>query len=160
MAKRETHEIVRTNLERIRRSRGWTLQTLSDRMTGEVQLSVSGLSKIETGARGVDVDDLVAIAAALDVSPLALLLPSQVSPFELVHVGGTALEARVLWEWAIGQSPITDLDSRGFQARSLPWWFRVASDVPMGDLADSTRARLSEEGLRVYLIDPEEPDDG
>jgi hypothetical protein len=36
----------------------------------------SGLSKIEQGQRAVDVDDLVALAIALQVNPNALLLPA------------------------------------------------------------------------------------
>ena len=36
----------------------------------------SGITKIEQGARRVDVDDLVALADALDASPLGLLLPN------------------------------------------------------------------------------------
>ena len=160
MAKGEVHDVVRANIERIRRSRGWTLQNLSDRMTGAVQLDAPALSRVETGARRVDTDDLLAIAAALDVSPLALLLPSQVSPYELVNVGGTALESRLLWEWGIGQHPITDLDTRGFQARSLPWWFRVDSSVPVDALPDSARSKVIDEKLLVYGSDPEEPADG
>ena len=160
MAKSETHEVVRRNLERIRRTRGWTLQALSDRMTGEVQLSVSGLSKIETGARRVDTDDLLAIAAALDVSPLALLLPSQVHPDEIVQVGGTSLEAHALWTWAIGQHPLSDLDSRGFQARSLPWWFRVDASVPTETLPESARTRWIEQLHAENTRPPEEPADG
>lgn len=38
-----------------------------------------GLRRIETGERRVDVDDLVALALALDLSPLALLLPTDTS---------------------------------------------------------------------------------
>lgn len=36
----------------------------------------SGITKIEQGSRRVDVDDLVALAQALEVSPMRLLLPA------------------------------------------------------------------------------------
>lgn len=160
MAKGEVHDLVRRNVERIRKSRGWTLAALADRMIGDVQLDASALSRIETGARRVDTDDLLAIAAALDVSPLALLLPSQVHPDEVVHVGGTSLEAHTLWKWAIGQHPITDLDSRGFQARSLPWWFRVDSEVPTDGLPEPARTRWVDEQHAEATRPPPEPTDG
>jgi transcriptional regulator with XRE-family HTH domain len=38
-------------------------------------LGITGLSKIENGKRGVDLDELVAMAKALGVPPLALLFP-------------------------------------------------------------------------------------
>ena len=38
-----------------------------------------GLRRIETGERRVDADDLVALAFVFDVSPLALLLPTEAS---------------------------------------------------------------------------------
>lgn len=52
------------------------LSELSDRM-GELgqPLGITGLSKIENGKRGVDLDELVGLARALDVPPLLLIFP-------------------------------------------------------------------------------------
>ena len=47
-----------------------------------------GLRRIESGDRRVDVDDLVAIAIALDVSPTDLLMPTVTDPVEPVTVTG------------------------------------------------------------------------
>ena len=64
--------------ERVRQvrndARRWTLNQLSERtgLAGR-RLSVSALSLIETGKRRVDVDDLVALADALEVSAAYLL---------------------------------------------------------------------------------------
>ena len=144
-------ENARRNVTRLRTRAGYSLAELSNRMTGERQLSLSGLSKLETGGRKIDVDDLVAIAAALDVSPLAILFGESRLPEDLTQVGGTSLEARSMWRWAIGETPITDNDQRGFQARSLPWWLRVDSgEVGEGAHPDSRAAIYAE---RVAEVD-------
>ncbi|MEU9888663.1 helix-turn-helix transcriptional regulator [Sphaerisporangium sp. NPDC051011] len=60
---------------RLRGERGWDQRELAERVTRAGRpVSASVLSKIESGARRIDVDDLVAIAAALEVSPALLLL--------------------------------------------------------------------------------------
>lgn len=72
-----TAETVARNVKRFRTSlRGWTLGELSERMT-DVGRPMTGntLSAIETQARRIDVDDLIALSAALEVSPAALLMP-------------------------------------------------------------------------------------
>ena len=116
-------------------------------MTGERQLSISSLSKIETGGRRIDVDDLVAIAAALDVSPLALLFGNEQNPDQLVQVGGTSLEARTLWLWALGGDPLLDHDKRGFQARSLPWWLSSDPHIGVDGARPAARAQIIGEHL-------------
>lgn len=63
-----------------------------------------GLRRIESGDRKVDVDDLVAIAVALNMSPLALLLPTVAGP---VVPQGTSYEAENVWNWARGGFPLT-----------------------------------------------------
>ncbi|MFF2331815.1 MULTISPECIES: helix-turn-helix domain-containing protein [unclassified Streptomyces] len=58
-----------------RQARGWDQRHLAERVTATGRpMSLSVLGKVEAGARRVDIDDLVAIAAAFDVPP-ALLLP-------------------------------------------------------------------------------------
>jgi transcriptional regulator with XRE-family HTH domain len=118
-------ESARRNVTRLRKAAGLSLADVSDRMTGDRRLSVSGLSKVETGGRKIDVDDLVAIAAAIDVSPLAILFGQAPEHDALVEAGGTGTQASALWAWAVGSQPMRDNDTRGFQARSLPWWLHV-----------------------------------
>ena len=129
-------EAARRNIMRLRTTAGLSLAELSARMTGDRQISLSGLSKIENGGRKLDVDDLVAIAAALDVTPLAILFGTSPDPDEHVQAGGTAMEASSLWSWAVGDLPLLDNDRRGFQARSLPWWLNVRA-VSQADVIDS-----------------------
>jgi 8-oxo-dGTP pyrophosphatase MutT (NUDIX family)/transcriptional regulator with XRE-family HTH domain len=66
-----------------------------------------GLSRIEKGKRRVDVDDLVAIAAALGVNPSALLLPRRGDADQLAELTPTRrYKLRALWGWADGAVPL------------------------------------------------------
>lgn len=81
-----------------------------------------GLRRIESGERRVDVDDLVALAFVFDVSPLALLLPTEAS--SLTSQGGEYTPEHI-WSWARGLHPLpreaapTDRDFRIRHARFL-----------------------------------------
>jgi transcriptional regulator with XRE-family HTH domain len=64
------------NLRRMRQHRGFSYAELARRLAGLGHpILDTGLLKIEKGDRRVDVDDLVALAAALEVSPADLLGP-------------------------------------------------------------------------------------
>jgi transcriptional regulator with XRE-family HTH domain len=64
------------NLRQLRDERGVKLAELSDRMGQLGQpLGITGLSKVENGKRGVDLDELAALARALNVPPLLLIFP-------------------------------------------------------------------------------------
>jgi transcriptional regulator with XRE-family HTH domain len=67
---------VAKNVRLIRQARGLHLADVAERMTQYGQpLSLSGVSKVEQGRRGVNLDELAALARALDVTPLLLVLP-------------------------------------------------------------------------------------
>lgn len=83
-----------------------------------------GLRRIEAGERRVDVDDLVALAFVLGVSPLALMLP-QGEQTDTSHVGGREVRNDALWQWSVGHVPLDGSNTRQFQANSLPPWLRV-----------------------------------
>lgn len=66
----------------------------------------SGLSKIETGERRVDVDDLVALALALQVTPSRLLLGPEADE-ELIQLTDNptlTYSRRQAWAWACGDA--------------------------------------------------------
>lgn len=76
-----TNEHVAANLRRARQSVGVDLRELSARITqAGRKISPSALSKIETGDRRVDVDDLAALAYALETTPAGLLAPPEDGP--------------------------------------------------------------------------------
>ena len=102
-----------------------------------------GLRRIEAGERRVDVDDLVALALVLGVSPLALLLP-QGEQTDTSDVGGREVRNDALWQWSIGHVPLDGSNPRQFQANSLPPWLRVQTmtetvgrdPIPAGEFND------------------------
>lgn len=70
-------ETLRGNLRRIRIGRAFSYQGLSDLLaaTGR-RLPPISLRRIEDGTRRVDVDDLMALSVALDVSVVDLIVPA------------------------------------------------------------------------------------
>jgi transcriptional regulator with XRE-family HTH domain len=92
-----------------------------------------GLRRIESGERRVDVDDLVALALALGVSPLALLLPTEAS--SLVPDGDSYSPER-LWDWARGHQTLTG-DALTFMRDSNPleWpeWEATLRNLPVNE---------------------------
>jgi hypothetical protein len=64
------------------------------------------ISKIELGQRAVDVDDLVAIADALDTSPLRLLLSASAGESTLDLTTELTATAADAWAWGLGEVPL------------------------------------------------------
>lgn len=76
-----TNAHVAANLRRARQGIGVDLRGLSARVAeAGRKISPSALSKIETGDRRVDVDDLATLAYALETTPAALLTPPDDAP--------------------------------------------------------------------------------
>ncbi len=108
-------ERVAENVKRLRVEKRLTLDDLAGRMRalGKPILK-SGLSKIESGDRRVDVDDLVALAVALEVNPNRLLLVDHADvDDELELTGGLSVTSKSAWAWASGD--LTD------DAGPWPW---------------------------------------
>ncbi|MCG3040263.1 helix-turn-helix transcriptional regulator [Streptomyces sp. S1A] len=94
------------NIARLRKQRGWDQKELAARVTEAGRaMSASVISKTEKRERRVDVDDLVAFAAALNVTPAALLLPhrDQGGPIE---VAGQPMPWGRAWRWMHGEAPL------------------------------------------------------
>src|SRR5271157_3715928 len=97
-----TANTVSANVQRLRNERNLTLRGLS-RLLGKAgrPLTHSAVDQIEKGARRVDVDDLMALAAAFDVSPATLLMPPDATQEEQVEATGLSQKvmAQTLWGW-------------------------------------------------------------
>ena len=122
---------VGLNLKRVRQERSLTQEQVSRRLDGTGHsIGPAAVGKIETGDRRVEVDDLMALAVALDVSPLSLLLPWSWYPDQPQAVTGlhTKPTAERIWMWAIGSEPLfADADAdedavREFKEASVPPW--------------------------------------
>lgn len=95
---------VAANVRELRTERRMTLDELAGRLKelGRPILK-SGLSKLETGERRVDVDDLMALAMALEVTPNRLLLGGEAdaAPIQLTEDYGT--NRAQAWAWSCGE---------------------------------------------------------
>ena len=104
-----TAQALAANLREIRKQRGIDIADLT-RVLGEngYPISASAISKIENGRQRADVDMLVALSVALNVSPLRLLLPVDVAPDEKVDITGAPgpIFSSLLWQWALGRIPL------------------------------------------------------
>lgn len=78
---RPISRLVGRNVQLMRAARGWTLMDLSERIraSGQPGIPLSTISKIERGEGRVDVDQLVGLAAGLDLAPAVLITPLSVS---------------------------------------------------------------------------------
>lgn len=71
---------VAANVRQLRAKRRWSLAQLSERLHASgYPMSLKMLSKLETGERGISVDDAHALALVLDVTPEMLMMPSSMS---------------------------------------------------------------------------------
>lgn len=97
-----------------------------------------GLRRLESGDRRIDVDDLIALALALEVSPLAILLPAHAA--QLV-VSGPEYSARRIWEWGMGQWPLSGDQINAFVRDSNPLrWGELMSGRDANDAKETTLA--------------------
>ena len=99
-----TSEQVSRNVRALRERQGLTLQELAERLAQiGWPILASGLSKIEQGDRRVDADDLMALAVALNASPLTLLLPSdRRADVEVGLTPGAEASQAAAWQWGLG----------------------------------------------------------
>lgn len=121
-----TGETVRANVRRLRKARNLGYAELARRLKATGRgIPELGLRRIEEGRRRVDADDLVALALALDVSPIALLMPLTVEADDVVSLETNRVTARQLWRWLTADMPLTGdtaSDVFGFIWQSVPAW--------------------------------------
>jgi transcriptional regulator with XRE-family HTH domain len=105
-----TGERVIANVKLLRQAKGMTYKQLSERL--EIlgrPIPVLGLSRLERGERRVDVDDLVAIALALEVTPNRLMMPDidlRSAAIDHALTSSIAGKPQDLWIWAQGEQPL------------------------------------------------------
>ena len=100
-------ERLSSTLRRLRRARNLSPDDLAARLDSLGRPMAAGvLGKIERGERRVDVDDLVALAAALDVNPSTLLLPSSSDDAPTRLTPEREVPAWAAWQWMDGYAPL------------------------------------------------------
>lgn len=122
-----TAATVAANVKRLREQLNLGLRALAQRLADAGRpLTHTALDKIERGTRRVDVDDLMALAAALEVSPITLLMPPTTTDADNADISVTgAVSALRLWQWLVAEMPLTGdtpTEVFGFIARSVPGW--------------------------------------
>jgi len=125
-------ELVRMTLRRQRSLRGWTQKQLAERLAKSgYPRSQTDVSRLESGERGLSVDDLVALACALNVSPVRLLEGAFLdSPPDVAVTSGVVVPYRRFRSWLRGGKPLpADKDWRADSEE--PWsgaYYRAVSD--------------------------------
>ncbi len=102
-----TGEHVALKVRTFREARHLGYAALSRRL-GELGRKIPPLAlrRIEAGERRVDVDDLVALALAFDVAPVALLLPTDRDGFRCLVANGDHYAWQHIWLWGTGLQPL------------------------------------------------------
>lgn len=148
-----------------RQRRGWDQAHLAARVTEAGRpMSVSVLGKIEAASRRVDIDDQVAIAAALDVPPARLLpgadddaLPSD--PSEDAADPG-AVRARVLEDLAaLGDLELLDPTAPTLGAIAVRLAQEIDAPVSLGNSLQGLSKELRQVIAELRALAPEEPED-
>jgi transcriptional regulator with XRE-family HTH domain len=143
VAKRDTlpapSTLVARRVRSLREERQWTQAQLADRMNdlGE-PLHQTAVAKIEAEDRRVTVDELFVLAAALDVSPVALLASDEKTVVRLARVDTSA---PVLWSWVTMRAPLPFQDARAFAAAHA--WARRLDEVERRKLLRAWVKRLT-----------------
>lgn len=152
-----TAAAVAANARRLRERRGMSTYEFSRKLREAGRpITPSAVAKIERGERRVDVDDLATLAAVLNVSPAALLLPLKDSPHQSIEITGAGeVPADVAWEWASNKRPLrlpegdTRTELWEYQLYSLPPGMRSPRSYLPGerDLMQLARTRMNYETL-------------
>lgn len=122
-----TGDRVAANVFALRRARGLNQPQLAASMEAAGRpVHATAISKIEQQDRRVDVDDLVALAIALGVSPNRLLLPARPDESKQAELTpDVTVTADEAWKWALGLQPLArDLEQAardGEDARVELW---------------------------------------
>jgi transcriptional regulator with XRE-family HTH domain len=114
-----------------RNVRGWTQQDLSEAMSRlGSPIDRTTIAKLEKGQRKARVDELMALAAAMDVSPVHLLLPLRIDS-SVKLAPALTVEADVALTWARGDRPL-NLRNEGTyvaMAPTVPWAVWTPGDL-------------------------------
>ena len=163
---------VAANVERLRDTQNLSYAELSRRLD-ELGRPIAplGLTRIRDLKRRVDVDDLIALALALGVSPTTLLLPhsaastgAEAAGAEAVTDGGEKYPLSQVWRWFVAESPIDVPPSyppsraaAEFQLRAgpdadIPGGFSVPIDFErLQSMLDDVRRNMK--GARLTRVD-------
>jgi 8-oxo-dGTP pyrophosphatase MutT (NUDIX family)/transcriptional regulator with XRE-family HTH domain len=142
------------NFDELLKQRKLTYREVSDRLKQIGRpIPTLGLSRISKGTRRVDVDDLIALAIVLEVSPAALVLPRDTGAYDEIELtSDVRATARAAWEWsagtfplvASGADPLTWREIGDFEANARPAWHSGPGLAEWRDDMERRRAEMEE----------------
>lgn len=146
-----TGDTVRENVLRYRTRLNLGYADLARRLEALGRpIPVLGLSRIERGERRIDVDDLMALAVALGVSPTSLLLPDTAGADDTVTATGIEGPATDLLGWHRLYTPSAHI-GRPAGERFVRDAIRFIADArPRWDIEGLTLDQLPGVGHREY----------
>ncbi|MFF4425048.1 helix-turn-helix domain-containing protein [Streptomyces sp. NPDC001549] len=135
-----TAATVAANVRRLRDDvRGWSTYELAGRLAKAGRpIAPSAVAKIERGERQVSVDDLMALAVVLGVSPVTLLLPVDARQSTEV-TGAGQVDAKAAWHWAWCNDPlrfpdgVDDEEAHRYLTEFLLYSRPIGLFAPQGD---------------------------
>jgi transcriptional regulator with XRE-family HTH domain len=126
-----TGEAVARNVKRLREAANLTYTEVSKALAGvDRPMSPLAVRRIEEMERRVDVDDLLALAIVLGVTPISLLYPGAKEGAESVTATGlkSTVSAEHLWEWMRAEIPLVangdEMERYAFLGAAMPEWRR------------------------------------
>jgi transcriptional regulator with XRE-family HTH domain len=101
-------ELFGEQLRAVRGRKDWSQEQLADEMSNAgLRMDRTTITKIENGARNVSIDEALAFAAVLGVSPAALLAPRDTTMLDLTPTRGwSSVTPDIAWDWFAGRSPV------------------------------------------------------
>lgn len=130
--------VLGIRLRQIRERRGLSARSFIERCErlGASGLSTNVLANIETGRRVANVDELLVFALALDVPPVALLVPARERPLTVrVTERMTLADRSALTGWLRGDEALPNTDHEHYAA--------YAEDLPATTSTDQTNLQAT-----------------
>lgn len=145
------------NIQRVRRSHGMDAAEFAEAMTeAGHKMSITTVSRLENGHRGVGVDELLAAAYVLGTSPLALVYPA---PGESLDIGGgVSVGGDEAGDWFVHAAhPREDVDGAQFAALEPPALRAIRSELrEMDEKREKVERTLGRLGEVIGLLTPED----
>ncbi|GGJ75910.1 hypothetical protein GCM10010123_02300 [Pilimelia anulata] len=100
--------VVAAQVKSLRKRRGMSATVFTSRCAelGAPAMTLNVLANIETGRRGVSVDELLVFALVLDVAPAHLLAPPDDARHLAITDDVTVPDARTAEQWMVGRQPL------------------------------------------------------
>lgn len=106
-------DVFRGRMREVREHKGWRQQDLANALADLGHpISRPDIGKIESTKRGVSLDDALAIATALEVTPLHLFAPLKDRGH--VEIGDRAVLSYMLRAYVRGERPLARMNQRFF----------------------------------------------